>query len=77
MNKLKGKKELFAGRHFDREVIILLAWVMWSRGWPSADFILPIPRSCAGYSGTCRSSRNAGRVTHAKAAAPGASMRHT
>jgi hypothetical protein len=44
MGKLKTVEELFKGRHFDRDVVILYV----------------IPPSCAGCSATHRSSRNAG-----------------
>jgi hypothetical protein len=69
MGKLKAVAELFEGRHFDREVIILcvrwylrfklslrdLVEMMAERGLSMAH-----PLSCAGCSATPRSSRNAG-----------------
>ena len=65
VTKLENKKELFAGRHFDREVIILcvrwylcyklslrdLAEIMAERGLHLAH--TTIMRSCAGCSAVC------------------------
>jgi len=57
MGKLKGMKELFAGRHFDREIIVLcVRWYLRSKlslrdlveMMAERSCILHIPRSCAG-----------------------------
>jgi len=75
MGKLKGMKELFAGRHFDREIIVLcVRWYLRSKlslrdlveMMAERSCILHIPRSCAGCRDMFRSSRSAGVALHAK-----------
>ena len=86
MGKLEGVQELFEGRHFDREVIILcvrwylrfklslrdLVEMMAERG-----LSMPIPPFCAGSSATHRSSRNAGADLPGQSADHGGSTRRT
>ena len=69
MGKLPSTTELFAGRHFDRDVIILcVRWYLRLKlslrdlveMMRNAAFQLRIPRSCDGCSATSRSSKSAG-----------------
>src|SRR6516165_1313055 len=86
MAKLKTIEELFKGRHFDRDVVILcvrwylrfklslrdLVEMMVERGLSMAH-----RRSCAGCSATRRSLRNAGADLPEQSAGHGGSTRHT
>ena len=85
MAKLKTVEELFKGRHFDRDVVILcvrwylrfklslrdLVEMMVERGLSMAH-----TTSCAGCSATLRSSRNAGADLPEQSAGHGGSTRH-
>src|SRR5690242_20478382 len=85
MSKLRSVEELFEGRHFDREVIILcvrwylrfklslrdLVEMMAERGLSVAHTTI---MRC---SATRRSSRNAGDGLPGRSASHGGSMRHT
>ena len=73
--------ELFAGRHFDQEIIILC--VRWYLRYKlslrdlvemmaDAACSLRTLRSCVGYSATSRSSRSDGTASHAQPVDPGA-----
>jgi hypothetical protein len=86
VGKLERLEELFAGRHFDSEIILLcvrwylrfklslrdLVEMMAERG-----VALRIPPSCDGCSITHRSSKSAGRVMPLPSAGHGVSTRHT
>jgi transposase-like protein len=81
MSKLESMDNLFAGRHFDREVIILC--VRWYLRYKLSlrDLVemmaerLHTRRSCAGYSDMHRSSSNAGTVLANPVAHRGVLMR--
>jgi transposase-like protein len=80
MGELKGRKELFAGRHFDREIIVLcvrwylryklslrdLVEMMAERGLDIAHTTI-----MRWYRDMFRSSRSAGMAMHARAVARG------
>jgi hypothetical protein len=84
MGRLRNIEEMFAGRHFDREVILLcvrwylryklsfraLVEMMAERGLQ-----LPIRRSCAGFDGIRQSSSSGGIALAAALAARGKSMK--
>ena len=74
MGKLARLAELFAGRHFDREVIILC--VRWYLRM-SAVCRWHIQPSCDGYSATHQSSKNAGTDMPLLSANRGAFTKHT
>jgi hypothetical protein len=78
--------DLFKGRHFDREIIILcVRWYLWFKlsfrdlveMMAERGIALVIRRSCAGSSATSRNSKSDGIASHAGPALPGASMRPT
>jgi len=84
MDRLRNIEELFAGRHFDREVILLC--VRWYLRYklsfrdlvemmPNEASSLPIRRSCAGFDGIRQISSSGGIALAAALAARGESMK--
>jgi hypothetical protein len=86
MGKLARLAELFAGRHFDRAVIILCVrrYLRFKLSLRDLVEIMAgavcrwhIPPSCDGYSTTHRSSKSAGTDMPLLSANRGASTQHT
>ena len=83
---MQSMDELFKGRHFEREIIILcvrcyLCCKLSLRDlvemMAESDCDFRTRRSCAGFSATCGSSRSAGIGSHGRQGGRGESMRPT
>jgi hypothetical protein len=68
-------EDLFKGRHFDREIVVLCVRWYLSFKLSFKDLVammgergVGIPRSCGGFSATFQSSKSAGGATHGQLA---------
>jgi hypothetical protein len=83
MQQFAPLEELFKGRHFDQEIVVLCVRWYLSFKLSYRDLVammaergIDLAQSCAGYSTTPRNLRSGGSGSRARSAGPGEWMRH-